>query len=77
LTSRPNNPITVIDGRAEVVQEVRLSEPGLWRHLKDEFGTLLSSRDFLDALPGHLLPDAAGQARTGLVLRRMRAMMEV
>jgi len=67
--------ITVIDGRAAIVQEVQLSEQELLRYLSDEFRTLISSRDFLDALPGYLLPDAASQARAGLVLERMRGMV--
>lgn len=67
--------ITVIDGRGEITQEVRLSEPGLRQYLSGEFRGLLSSRDFLEALPGHLLPDAASQQRAGLVLGRMRDMV--
>ena len=67
--------ITVIDGRAEIVQEVHLSEAGVRRYLSDEFRSLLSSRDFLEALPGHLLPDAASQERATLVLGRMRDMV--
>ena len=30
-------------------------------------------RDFLDALPGHLLPDAASQARSIMVIDRLKA----
>jgi hypothetical protein len=41
------------------------------KYLSDEFGDLLSNRDFLEALPGHLLPDAASQQRLELVRRRM------
>jgi len=29
---------------------------------------------FIDALPGYLMPDAASQARLGLVIRRMEAL---
>ena len=32
---------------------------------------LLSRNDFLDALPGHLAPDDASQARAPLVLSRL------
>jgi predicted nucleotidyltransferase len=67
--------ITVIDGRAEVVEEVRHSEMQVQRYLSDRFSSLISSRDFLDALPGHLLPDTASQDRAGLVLQRMRDMV--
>lgn len=64
--------VTVIDGRAEIVDEVRIAPKDLQKKLSREFGDLLSNRDFLEALPGHLLPDAASQQRLGLVIRRMR-----
>jgi predicted nucleotidyltransferase len=64
--------VTVIDGRSELVEEVRLAESDLQRYLSDEFKALSSKRDFLDALPGHLLPDAASQQRIRLVLERMK-----
>ena len=66
--------VTVIDGRPEIVGEVHLAPGDLQEYIRDEFGKLLSNRDFLDALPGHLLPDAASQQRVGLVLKRMQQM---
>ena len=67
--------VTVIDGRPELVEEVRLAPADLRIYLSDEFGTLLSNRDFLEALPGHLLFDIASQQRAGLVLKRMRQLI--
>jgi len=67
--------ITVIDGRAELVEEVRAASTELQNYLGREFETLLSNRDFLDALPGHLLPDAASQQRLGLVVKRMQQLV--
>jgi hypothetical protein len=64
--------VTVIDGRPELVEEVRGVAANLKKFLSDEFRDLLSNRAFLDALPGHLLPDAASQQRAHLVLRRMQ-----
>ncbi|MGD1024080.1 MAG: hypothetical protein ABR880_14940 [Candidatus Sulfotelmatobacter sp.] len=63
--------VTVIDGRAELMEEVRHARADVQKYLSDEFGDLLSNRDFLEALPGHLLPDAASQQRLELVRRRM------
>lgn len=63
--------VTVIDGRPEIVEEVNLAKVDLRKYLSDQFEALLSNRDFLDAVPGFLLPDAASQQRLGLVLRRM------
>jgi hypothetical protein len=47
----------------------------LQKYLSDEFGALLSNRNFLEALPSHLLPDAASQQRLGLVLKRMKQLV--
>jgi predicted nucleotidyltransferase len=58
--------ITVVDGRPELVNEVHLAPSDLQKHLKDQFADLVSNRDFLEALPGHLLPDAASQQRAVL-----------
>ena len=64
--------VTVLDGRSEIEDEVSLAPADLRQYLSDEFQALLSNRDFLDALPGHLLPDAASQQRIGIVLERMK-----
>ncbi len=67
--------VTVIDGRPELVDEVRLAPADVQKYLSDEFGALLSNRDFLDALPGHLLFDPASQQRAGLILKRMKQLI--
>lgn len=67
--------ITVVDGRAELADEVHLAPRDLQKYLSDEFQYLLSNRDFLDALPGHLLPDAASQQRLGLVVNRIKQLV--
>lgn len=67
--------VTVIDGRAELAEEVRAASTDLQNYLSREFETSLSNRDFLDALPGHLLPDAASQQRLGLVVKRMQQLV--
>ena len=69
--------VTVIDGRAELAGEVRLAPADLKQYLRSEFEALLSNPDFVDALPGHLLPDAASQQRLGLVMRRMQQLIVV
>jgi predicted nucleotidyltransferase len=68
--------VSVIDGRAEIVDEVRLAAADLQKYLSKEFRALLSNRDFLEALPGHLLPDSASQQRIGLVMKRMQQLAE-
>jgi predicted nucleotidyltransferase len=67
--------VTVIDGRAELTDEVHAAAADLQKYLSHEFGDLLSDRNFMEALPGHLLPDAASQQRLGLVLKRMQQLV--
>ncbi|MGB9286512.1 MAG: hypothetical protein WCB59_21055 [Candidatus Sulfotelmatobacter sp.] len=67
--------VTVIDGRSELADEVRHAPADLRKYLSKEFGDLLSNRSFLEALPGHLLPDAASQQRLELVQRRMNQLI--
>ena len=67
--------MTVVDGRVELANEVRAAPADLQKYLSKEFGALLSNRDFLDALPGHLFPDSASQQRLGLVVKRMQQLV--
>jgi predicted nucleotidyltransferase len=64
--------VTVIDGRPETVVEVERCQTSVWQYLTGEFSALLAERDFLQALPGLLLPDAVSQQRVSIVLDRIR-----
>jgi predicted nucleotidyltransferase len=68
--------IAVIDGRPELVEEVRASPFDLRAYLSQKFGSLLRDQRFLDGIPGHLPPDDASQGRLGIVLDRMRALVD-
>jgi hypothetical protein len=63
--------IAVVDGRAELVGEIRGAGGDVRSYLAKEMKALISIREFNDALPGHLPPDAASQARIGAVLSRL------
>ncbi len=69
--------VAVLDGRAEVVIEVRKAEPDLRCYIGDYFLELLQDINFLDALPGYLPPDTASQDRLLLIIERMKAIAEV
>ena len=64
--------VTVVDGRSELLEEVRVAPDDLRKYLASEFRDLISTSAFLDALPGHLPGDAASQARMPELLRRLR-----
>lgn len=68
--------VTVIDGRPEIVSEIKQASEVLKDYLVACFSELVNERDFLDALPGHLLPDAASQSRSVVVIDRLKAIVE-
>jgi hypothetical protein len=67
--------VTVLDGRPEIVTEIQTSASELQQYLGGEFAALQSERDFLEALPGHMLPDAVSQQRLRIVLTRMQSII--
>ena len=54
---------SVVDGRNELMDEVRQASHDLRDYIGDQMRSLLSVRAFRDALPGYLPGDAASQAR--------------
>jgi len=64
--------VTVLDGRSEIVSEVQKAGKELKDYLAVRCSMLLNERDFLDALPGHLQPDAASQARSALIIDQLK-----
>jgi len=64
--------VALVDGREELADEVRSAEAGVRGFIAEAFRTLLEDPAFVEALPAHLMPDAASQARGPLVEERMR-----
>ena len=68
--------MAVIDGRLDIVEEVRATPADVRTFVGFEIGKLLGTRAFIDALPGFLLPDSASQARHSLLLERLKRLAE-
>ena len=64
--------IAVIDGRPSLLDEVLHVPKELKIYLAGEIGKLLGRQEFMDALPGYLLPDPASQTRLGNLLKTLR-----
>ncbi len=64
--------IAIVDGRAELLREIQAARNDVRSYLAQEIAKLRGAREFLDALPGHLPPDAASQERTGTILARLK-----
>lgn len=63
--------IAVIDGRSELVGEVRSAEGDVRGYIAKEVKPLISISAFRDALPGHVLSDSTSQARVGTIISRL------
>lgn len=68
--------VSVIDGRPSLPADVAAADPALRQYLAARFQTLLDIPDFIGAVMGHLPPDAASQARSSLVLQRIRNLID-
>lgn len=66
--------VTVVDGREELVDEVRDSDPDLRDYLSSRIQELIADDEFREALPGHLPGDTSSQARLPEIIRRLRAL---
>jgi predicted nucleotidyltransferase len=63
--------LTVVDGRPEIVAEIAAAEE-IRSYIAQEFRELLEVPQFVDALRGYLLPDAASQARLPILTGRIK-----
>ena len=64
--------VALVDGREELVDDVRSTDVAARSFIANAFRTLLDDPSFREAIPAHLQPDAASQARTALVTERMQ-----
>ena len=64
--------LAVVDGRRTLCAELAAERQDLRQYVAESIAALLGRRGFLDALPGHLQPDAASQARLPLLMERLR-----
>lgn len=67
--------IAVLDGRPEIVNEVQTADQELIENVRARFAQLLSDNRFIAALSGHMPGDQASQARIGLVIDRIEAIV--
>ena len=66
--------VTVVDGRATLLEEVNASGAALRDYLVSEFDALMSNPRFVEALGGHLPGDPGSQQRLPRLRARLRAL---
>jgi len=62
----------VLDGRLEIIDEVKQTDPQLFTELSERFSKLLQNSKFTDAIAGHMPTDETSQARVPIILKRIR-----
>lgn len=67
--------IAVIDGRPSLLDEIRQAPTELRAYIAEETRKMISNREFMDGLPGYLLPDPASQARLGPLLKILESIV--
>lgn len=69
--------IALLDGRLEIIDEVRESNDELKSYLAVQIRQLLTKGEFLEALPGYLPPDQVSQGRLPILEERMRLIVDM
>ena len=69
--------VTVLDGRPELLDELEKAEPKVKQELASRFEALRQNTKFIDAVAGHLAPDAASQARLPRIIGRIEAISKL
>ena len=64
--------MAVVDGRAELAEEIQAGSEDVRAYIAAGIRKLLAIPEFLDALPGYLLPDQTSQARVPILLERLK-----
>jgi len=68
--------VTVLDGRPELLGELERAGPEIKQELASRFEALRQNTRFIDAVAGHLAPDAASQARLPRIIGTVEAIAE-
>ena len=66
--------VAVIDGRPDIVGELREADEALRNYVRDCIRQLLADADFVDALSGFLPGDGASQQRLPLLKDRLKSL---
>ncbi|MBS1992699.1 MAG: hypothetical protein JSS86_13600 [Cyanobacteria bacterium SZAS LIN-2] len=66
--------IAVIDGRPELLEEVKAAEADIRQYIETTFARLIDNQDFIDAVKMNLLPDEGSQGRAKVIIERIRSL---
>ena len=69
--------VAVLDGRPEILDEVRHADPLLVQELSDRFRSLLQEDRFIDAIPGHMPSGETSPTRASIILGTIEEISEL
>jgi predicted nucleotidyltransferase len=72
--------ITILDGRSEIVSEIKAADKKLQSYIAENFSEWLHNKDFINALPSLIAPDPTSQDRFSLIIDKMKivsALLEI
>lgn len=64
--------ITILDGRSEVVSEMKAAAKKLQTYIAKNFSDWLQNNDFINTLPGLIAPDPTSQDRFNLIVDKIK-----
>ncbi|GAB4284280.1 MAG: hypothetical protein Kow0029_30820 [Candidatus Rifleibacteriota bacterium] len=64
--------ITILDGRSEVVSEIKAADKKLQTYIAKNFSDWLQNKDFINILPGLIAPDSTSQDRFDFIVSRIK-----
>jgi predicted nucleotidyltransferase len=69
--------VAVLDGRPEILDEVRQADPVLVQELSERFRSLLQEDRFVDAIAGHMPAGATSPSRVPIILNTIKEIAEI
>lgn len=69
--------VLLIDGRPEIVDEIKAADIRIKEYLANEFRKLLEDPYFIESISGHLFPDEASQARQPIIIDRLNSISDI
>jgi len=67
--------ISVVDGRPEIIEEVRQTNEDVKTYLSEKFKLLLDDSRFVEALPGKVPGDESSQSRIPIIIERLEKLL--
>lgn len=64
--------ITILDGRPEIVSEIKAADKKLQTYIAKNFSDWLQNKVFINALPGLIAPDPTSQDRFSLIVDKIK-----